>query len=56
MNGHISQMELSKHFEQTSPDLISAIVRPVAPSSASKVFDMGFPRNHANRRRVALPL
>jgi hypothetical protein len=36
--------------------LISAIVRPFASSSASNVFDMGFPLNHANRRRVALPL
>jgi len=56
MNGHTSQMVLSRHLEQTSPALISAMVLSVASKSASSVWDMGFPLNYASLRNVALPI
>ena len=55
LNGQYSQMELCRHLEQTWPGLMCAIFSPIVSKSASRVFDMGFPKYHANLRSVALP-
>ena len=55
-NGHISQMELSRHLEQNSPGFTSATFMAVSPMSISSDLVMGFPLNHASLRSVALPI
>ncbi len=56
LNGQYSQMELSRHLEQTSPGLISVIFMAVSPMSVSSDLVIGFPIYQANRRNVALPI
>ena len=55
-NVHSSHVLSSLHLAQTFPDLISAIVRPVASKRASTVCVIGLRLNHASLRKVALPL
>lgn len=54
--GHISQMVLSRHLEQTSPGFASAIFVAVNSMRVSSDVVMGFPKYQANRRSVALPI
>jgi hypothetical protein len=55
-NGHISQMDLSRHLEQTSPGFASAIFVAVNSMRVSSDVVMGFPKYHASLRNVALPI
>ena len=54
--GHVSQIVLSLHLEQTSPVCASAILVAANLMNISSDLVIGFPIYQANRRNVALPI
>jgi hypothetical protein len=55
LNAQFAHLLRSLQVSHTSPGVIWAILQPVSSMSVSSVEVMGFPKNHANLRKLQLP-
>jgi hypothetical protein len=55
LNAQAAHLVWSLQVLHTSPGVICAIFQPVNSMSVSNVVVIGFPKNHANLRKLQLP-